>query len=390
MRSAIRRSAWLLILLGGLAPAGPAAGQLVLSANDGKVALVDGTATVVAGAPDTVTVIDTAAFPPRVVAEIEVPTSVAGPPVSVAITPDEGLALVTAAQVRDPADPGRLVPGTAVSVIDLRARPPRVVARVPTGRAPSGVSISRRGDLALVANRGEGTVSVLAIDGATVTPVDTVRVGGEASSPGHVVLSPDGRTALVMRDGDHAIAVLAVEGRRVRPTGRELTAGIAPYGAAVTPDGRWVVVANVGRVSGDADTVSLIDLGAEPPRVVDTITVGPTPEGITLSPDGRLAAVVVMDGSNRAPGSPFHRARGRVLLLRLDGPSLRRVAEAPIGRWSQGAAFTPDGRYLLVQNMVERQIMVLEVAGDGLRDTGHRIAVSGGPAAIRAADRPGR
>jgi DNA-binding beta-propeller fold protein YncE len=370
-------------------PAPSADAQLAVSANENKLELVNGVPTVVAApAPDNVAIIDLGAFPPRVVAEVDVPTSVAGPPLSIAMTPDERLALVTMAQRIDPADPTRLVPGDRVSVIDLKAAPPRVIGQITTGRQPSGVAIRRSGDLALVTNRAEGTVSVLAISGTTVSHLDKVRVGDERSSPGGVAISPDGRTALIMRDGDHVVSVLAIEGMQVRPTGRDLTAGIAPYGAAVTPDGRLAVVANVGRVSGDADTVSLIHLAAGPPRVVDTLTVGQTPEGITLSPDGTLCAVVVMNGSNRAKDSPFFAERGRVLLLRLDGLRLRKVSEAPIGRWSQGAAFSPDGRHLLVQNMVERDIQVFEVRGDALVDTGHRIPVRGGPAAIRTAERP--
>ena len=44
------------------------------------------------------------------------------------------------------------------------------------------------------------------------------------------------------------------------------------------------------------------------------------------------------------------------------------------------------GQTLLVQNMVEREIWVFRVDGTELRDTGHRIKVNGGPAAIRIAD----
>jgi DNA-binding beta-propeller fold protein YncE len=390
----MRRSTLVPLSLGALtvaalASAPTAHGQLAVSANENKIVLVDGVPTVVRNpVPDTITILDVSGFPPRVVAEVEVPTSVAGPPLSVAITPDERLALVTQPQRIDPADPTRLVPGDRVSVIDLKASPPRVIAHLETGRQPSGVSIRRSGDLALVANRAEGTISVLRIQGATVTHLEKVRVGDEGSAPGHVAISSDGKTALVTRDGDHTISLLAIDGTRVTTAGRDMTAGIAPYGSAITPDGTMAVVANVGRVSGDADTISLIDLGATPPRVVQTVTVGQTPEGITLSPDGTLCAVVVMNGSNRPAGSPFHAARGAVLLYRLAGRELRKTSEAPIGRWSQGAAFTPDGRYLLVQNMVERDISVLEVRGDQLVDTGHRIAVSGGPAAIRIAERP--
>jgi sugar lactone lactonase YvrE len=123
----------------------------------------------------------------------------------------------------------------------------------------------------------------------------------------------------------------------------------------------------------------------EPPRVVDTVTVGPTPEGLILSPDGRTAAVVIHDGSAKAKASPFYRPNGKLILLRIDGNRLVKYAEAPIGTWAQGVAFSRDGRTILVQNMAEKEIQVLKLDGDRLSDTGQRIKMNGGPAGIRTA-----
>jgi hypothetical protein len=95
-----------------------------------------------------------------------------------------------------------------------------------------------------------------------------------------------------------------------------------------------------------------------------------------------------MNGSNKPTDSPFFADHGKLVLLRLDNKKLIRLAEAPIGHWSQGIAFTPDGRYILVQNMVEKDIMVFKVAGDKLENTGQRLKVKGGPAAIRIAEKP--
>jgi DNA-binding beta-propeller fold protein YncE len=148
------------------------------------------------------------------------------------------------------------------------------------------------------------------------------------------------------------------------------------------------VVANIGRGTGDADTVSLIDLQREPFRIVDTVSVGQTPEGIMVSPDNRHVAVTVMNGSNKPAGSPFA-GPGLVRLLRIDNGKLSVVSEAQVGTWSQGAAFSHDGRTLLVGNMVGKDISVLRVAEDGkLTDTGTRLRVGGGSAALRTAERP--
>lgn len=371
-----------------LALAAAARAEIAVSANDNKLVLENGvTRTVRDPAPDTVSVIDLSANPPRVTAEIQVPTSVVGPPLSVAITPDERLALVTANQRPDPNDPTKLIAGNALTVIDLSATPPRVVATLPTGSGPAGLSINRAGTLALVANRNEGSVSIFRIRDGQVTAHGKVEVGTVASEVSHVQFTPDGRRALVTRYGDHMVNVLEIDGDRVTRQDREITTGVRPYGLVVMLDGRHAVVANIGRGTGDADTVSLIDLAREPYRVVDTVSVGQTPEGIQVSPDGRHVAVTVMNGSNKPPGSPF-RGPGLVRLLRIEEGRLRVVSEATVGTWAQGATFSADGRTLLVQNMVEREIQVLRVEGDRLVDSGTRLRVGGGPAAIRTAERP--
>lgn len=375
-------------LLTGPALAPLAEGQLAVSANDNKVVLVNGRVTVVPNPPpDTVAIIDLKARPPRVVAQLEAPASVVGPPLSVAITPDEGLALVTAAMKVDPADPTKQAPDNRLSVIDLKASPPRVIATLETGKSPAGLSINRQGTLALVANRAEGTVSVFTIQGKTVTPAGTVTIADAKSGVSHVAISPDGKLALVTRDGDDRISVLSIDGTKVEYTKRDMNAGLRPYGIDIASHGAVAAVANIGRGGGDNDTISLIDLRAKPPRVVETVTVGQTPEGIKLSPDGSIVAVVAMNGSNKAKESPFFNDHGKLVLFRVSGPGLSRVAEAPIGHWSQGAAFSPDGRTILVGNMVEKDVWVFDWDGTTLRDTGVRLAVKGGVAAIRTADK---
>jgi len=393
MKRDIARLSWTLaviVALGAVALVSPSQAQIAVSANDNKVVNDNGTVKVVPNAPpDTVAVIDLKASPPRVVAEVEAPVSVTGPPLSVALTPDEGLALVTASNKVDPADPTKQTPDNRVSVIDLKASPPKVIATLEAGKGAAGISINRQGTLALVSNIADGTVSVFAIQGKTVTPAGTVEVGGAKAGGGMVGIAPDGKTALVSRSLDNRVSVLSIEGTKVEYTKRDMTAGVRPIVLDIAANGAFAIVGSLaGAASGDNDSISLIDLTTKPPRVVDTIGVlGPTAEGLKISPDSSVVAVVVHNGSNRAKDSPFYNDAGKLVIVRVTGRTLSRVAEARIGRWSQGAAFSPDGKTLLVGNMIEKDYWVFQWDSTTLRDTGQRIKMSGGPAAIRTADK---
>jgi DNA-binding beta-propeller fold protein YncE len=364
-----------------------ASAQIAVSANDSKAVLVDGVNTVPANpAGDTVSIIDLNVSPPKLVAEIKAPTSVVGPPSSVAVAPDESFALVTAATKIDPADPKKTAPDNKVSVIDLKASPPAVVATVESGAGAAGVAINRAGNLALVANRSEGTVSVFTLSGKTLTPAGKIQLGDAKSGPSAIAFTPDGKTALVSRDGDHKISVLTVDDNKVEHSKRDINAGLRPYPLDISSRGDVAVVANIGIGQGDADTTSLIDLQAKPPRVVDTVTVGQTPEGLKMSPGGRYVAVTAMNGSNKAKNSPFFNDHGLVVVFDTSGKKLTKVAEGKVGHWCQGAAWSKDGKTLLVQCMVENELQVLGFDGKTLKP-GAPIKVSGGPAGIGTADR---
>jgi DNA-binding beta-propeller fold protein YncE len=366
--------------------ASTASAQIAVSSNDNKVTLDNGVIKVVKNPPpDTVSILDLKASPTKVLGEVKAPSSVIGPPLNVAVTPDESLALVTASMKVDPADPTKQAPDNRMSVIDLSVSPPKVIAELEAGKSPAGLSINRQGTLALVANRGDGTVSVFAISGKTVTPIGKVTLGDDKIGVSHVAISPDGKTALATRDGDHMISVLSIEGNKVEYTKRDMMAGLKPYALDIGGDGAVAVVGNDGRGNGDADTISVIDLKSSPPRVVETLTVGQTPEGVLFSPDGKIVAVTVMNGSNKPRESPFYANNAKLLLYRLEGTRLVPAGAAWLGHWPQGIAFSADGKTILAQNMVEKEIWVYQWDGTTLRDTRQRIKTNGGPCGIRTA-----
>ena len=377
-----------LVAIASLAPI--AGAQIAVSGNDNKVLNVNGVTTVVKNPPaDTVSVIDLKAAPPRVIAEVQAPVSVVGPPLSIAVTPDESLAIVTASNKIDPNDPTKQTPNNQVTVIDLKANPPKVVASLTAGKGAAGISINRQGTLALVSNMVDGTVSVFTIQGKTVTAAGTVDVGGEKAGGGMVAFTPDGKSALVSRNNDNKVSVLSIDGTKVEYTKRDMTPGVRPIVLDVASNGAFAAVGSLaGGPTGDNDSITLIDLTGRPPRVVDTIGVlGATAEGLKISPDSSVIAVAVHNGSNRAKDSPFFNDAGKLVIVRVTGKTMSRVAEAPIGHWSQGVIFSPDGKSILVGCMVEKEYWVFDWNGATLKDTGHRVKVNGGPAAIRTAEK---
>lgn len=94
-----------------------------------------------------------------------------------------------------------------------------------------------------------------------------------------------------------------------------------------------------------------------------------------------------MNGSNKPKTSPFFTDAGKLVLLRPDGGRLVKVAEASLGHWSQGVAFSADGKIILVGNMVEKNLQVFDWNGTALKDSGHSIRLNGGSAAVRIADK---
>ena len=376
-----------------LVAAPAAAADLIVSANDAKFVRVDGRATYPENPPpDTLTVLDAASFPPTVVATVDVQHTLVGPPQAVAITPDGTLAVVSAPDRYDDAAK-KPIPETFLQVIDLEASPPTISARVELGRHPQGLAISPDGTL-LLATTTDGHVAVLAIDGQRVTLEEQIKLGDERLSG--VSFTADGGAALVALRDEQGLAVLGVDAGRVTATGERVTTGVAPYAIDVSSDGRWAVVGNaglgglagdVGKLVGDADTVTLIDVARRPFRAVQHLTVPSIPEGVALSPDGRWIAVQAMDGSNLPRDNPGRHDRGRVVLFEIKDGQAVRGAEAPSGEAGQGIVFTADGRYVLVQMNVERAIAVYAVKDGELADTGERIALSGGPASIRAMPR---
>ena len=374
------------------APLAARAADIALSANDNHTTVENGKPVgMQQPTPDNVSVIDLSQPTPRVLATIDVAFSDIGPPTAITFSPDGSFALVTASTRPDASAPDRVALDDRISVIDLAAMPPRVVQVTHAGAGATTVRITPDGKLALVADRMAGAISVFTIANGRLADAGKVDLGNPKALPAGLGIFDHGRKALVSRAGDNIVNVLDIDGTHVTVEPRQITTGVAPDTLDVNADGTLAAVTNVGRGQGDVDTVSLIDLRADPPRTIDTAAVPSGPEGVAFSPDGRLLAVNSINGALWPPGSPFYHPNGMLTLFAIEPPPpgapttagriLHAIAEAPVGRASQGIAFSRNGHEILVQNLLDRDISVLGWDGTRLSERG-KLPMPGGPAAI--------
>ena len=379
------------VLAGGLSVwvVTQAFGQVLIVGNDEKQSW-DENAKPIFKEPghDTLSVIDISKpEAPHITATIPLINSIVGPPTNLAIHPSGEIALV--ANSLEPITQGwahRLDPDNKVFLIDLKATPPKVIGTITVGKQPSGMAISPKGDLALVTNRADGTISVLSIRGKDVLVVDTVMVGTSADQVSAVAITPDGKHALVTKPAANKIALLSIDGQKVTYDKRDLPPGIFPYNVAVTPDGKLALTVdngNGGGSDGNAKAVSVIDLETDPPRVIDHVTVGDSPEGLAISPKGDLAVSVEARGSNMSKSSFFYHPGGAVTALKIDGKKVTNGGEVNVGALPEAVAFSPDGQYLYVGNFIDGDLSVLRIDGTQLADTGQRFKLPGHPASMR-------
>src|SRR4030095_6506229 len=359
----------------------PGKRELMVVGNDEKGS-INNAGMFVSGAPgkDTLSIIDIGPDPlsPKIIVSLPLMNSIFGPPTNLAITPDQTLALVANSMEWQKEGEGwKARFDNKVYVIDLTANPPALIDTVTVGKQPSGMSINRAGNLALVTNRADNSIAVLRIVGKKVTLVDTVMIGESVT---HVVFPPDGKAAVAAKFPNNKLALLEVNGETVTYTKLDVPVGLWPYNFDITPDGKLALTAdngNSGRSDGHVDTVTVVDLESRPPRVIDKVVIGDAPEGFAISPTGKLAVALLLNGNDGPKNGWFYNRNGKVVALKIDGKKVTRTNEVMVHGLPEGAVFSDDGKYLYVGNYLDRDISILRVDGDQLVDTGKTLKLTG-------------
>ncbi|AJP47666.1 hypothetical protein PG1C_02715 [Rugosibacter aromaticivorans] len=366
--------------------------QVVGFALEPKVTLENGMIKVAQSpVPDSAVFFEFSGATARKLGQVFVPTHLWGPPSSVAVSVNGSFALVSASMRLDPNKKDgtsvsedrysslgstalgslqrlmqtRFLPDDRLSVVDLAASPLRVMQTIRLGASPSSVAMSPTGMMALAMHPNDDSVTVLSIAAdRQVTIMERLPIG-RGAGPVAAAFSPDGRRVLLTRFGDNKVSLYAVEGLRLKPL-RDMVAGVRPFSVSYCGGTGLAVVSNMG-VNGDADTISLIDTTAAPPRVVDTVSVGPVPEGVACAPDGQYVAALIQNMSNLPTDNPLYSPNSKLVLLKIDGKHLYRISEASSGVWTQGVGFLDDSRTLFAESIGDRSVYLFRIEDDALK-----------------------
>ena len=216
-----------------------------------------------------------------------------GPSVLVASLPvgtlPSAVAINTATGVAVVANTG----SDSVSIIDLDAMPPAVVATVnlPAGAAPTGVAVDVDSvrNLAVVANNGNNTISIIDLGAMPPAVTDTLNsptptgASGPAK-PVSVAVNPLTGLAVIANETTNAATVIDLNTKTVLGTVSGVSTGPRPR-VSVEPQLNWAVI-----TPGGGGTVSIVDLGRR--SVVATVVLGQSMRGIGINTETDRAFLV--------------------------------------------------------------------------------------------------
>ncbi len=243
-----------------------------------------------------------------------------------------------------------------------------VVRRVGTPGEPTGLALTPDGAKLLVACAApKSTLLVLAA--ATGERMAAIRVGHTAMSP---VVTPDGNRAYVCNRFDNDVS--AIDLAAAKELGR-VPAVREPVAAAVTPDGRTVVVANHlphtrtdDEFRGDVSPiVTLIDTQTHQTAAIALPHGANGLRGVCVLPDGRHALVTHLLSNFQK--TPFRVDMGWInvnVLSILDLPERRVVRTVGMDEQDSGAgnpwdvACSADGSWVCVSLSGIHQAAIIE------------------------------
>ena len=245
--------------------------------------------------------------------------------------------------------PGTIVSYTVNSDGTLAAN----TGKAQAGFIPLAMAVDSGGHFLFVVNQGlqcnpaSGTISVFAISDKTLAEVpgspfpSAAPLAPSGTGPSGVAVTPDGKFLYVANQYDNTVTTFSVDGSGALSQGLVAPVGTAPSALSITRDGGFLYVANSSTVSGFAICNQVVTSCNDP-----------------NSPDGHLTVVA---------GSPFSAGIGPIAIVA-----------------------APSGKFLFVVNRHSNQISEYRIAlGTGVLTPNTQGSISTGFDPVSATIRVG-
>ncbi|MGB6535105.1 MAG: beta-propeller fold lactonase family protein [Xanthobacteraceae bacterium] len=180
---------------------------------------------------------------------------------------------------------------------------------------------------------------------------------------GKTVVSPAGNDSVLVVDladplNPKIVANLPLKNSVVGP----------PVNLDIDPTSSVAIVADSMNVvkQGDAykqvpdNKIYVIDLKANPPKLINTIEGAAQPSGLSINPAGTLALV-----ANRAGKS--------ISVLSIQGTDVKLIGNVDMGAEVSAVVFTPDGKHALATKASSNKVALLDVNGTQVTYTKHDL-----------------
>jgi 6-phosphogluconolactonase len=277
-------------------------------------------------------------------------------------------------------------------------------AGVATGGVPSAMIVAPSGDSLFIANSATNNISSYTVksDGTLTAGSSTLATGMTplsmaTDSAGHFLfvanqgLQIDPASGTVSVFSIQSGSLTEVAGSPFRVATLSASTGPGPAGVAVTPDGKFLYVANQfdGTVTGFSVDASGVLTRLTPGA---TATVGTAPAGINITPDGGFLYVANSGSSNVSAFAICNQVVTSCSNPTSPDGTLTPVADSPFSA-GLGPTFivaAPSGKFLFVVDRQSNQISEYKLAtGTGVLSANTQASISTGNTPTGAALRVG-
>lgn len=231
-----------------------------------------------------------------------------------------------------------------------------LLTSIPTGGIVTDLHLAQNGNY-IIAPVMSASPAVVLIDPVSNAPQRSINIPrmrtGETGQPRAAVMNREGTRLFVIQGTTSSGELLSVDLYTGIPE-KALAVGANPCGMELSPDGRFIYVANAG--SGD---VSVVDAWTF--QEMGRVRVGVSPQRVAITPDGSKVFVTNKGSDN---------------VTILNGQNQSPIATVPVGKGPVGIACSSDGAKVFVACTGSSNVTVIDGHSGGVLNTSSPIPQS--------------